>query len=169
VTTAVRPNRAVTIAIRVAVLACAAAVVALLPALHGFAPALVGICAALAVAFPDRVGSGPACAVSVVVAGFGYRGGADISVVHALVFAVALYSLHEATSLAASVPLTAAATVGTARRWIGRSLPGLLAAVLAAVLMAVVGTLSASLVLDVVAVAAVVVVLAAALALLRMS
>jgi hypothetical protein len=168
VTTAARPTRAVTVATRIAVIGCAAAVVALLPAMHGVAASLVGICAAVAVAFPDRVGSGPACVVSVVLAGFGYRGGPDVSVTHALAFAAALYLLHESTSLAASVPLTAAASVATARRWAGRCLPGLLAALLASVLMALVGTLPADPVLDVVALAAVLLALAAALALLRM-
>jgi len=128
--------------VRVAQLLAGAAVLLATPDLRPFEIALVLLGLLLAVLSPGR--TGPAVALLAGALGwvFGYGDHGSPPIGRLIAFTVALYLLHETTTLAGITPLTAVLRPELARRWLRRTVVSLaVAAVLSGLLYALRGGL----------------------------
>lgn len=137
------------LAIRLAVLLISAGSVALIPDAGGAVYGFVAIGTVLAVVAPNRAGALLVLMADVLgwAAAYGWHGSPPL--VRSAVFAIALYVLHAAVALAASVPISAYVQPAIVRQWLMNCVPGVAAAVVVAVAVSAIGRPGGTLGLDI--------------------
>jgi hypothetical protein len=121
--------------IRAVQLAAGVALLLLAPGTRLLVVVLMALGLLGAVVSPSRTGQAVALAAAILGWVFGYGAHGSPPVLQVLAFALALFVLHDATSLAATVPMTADLRPEALRGWLRRSAVALL---VAGVLIAVV-------------------------------
>jgi hypothetical protein len=136
--------------IRAAIVALAGLTTLLVPDAGSALFTVAGAGALLAAAAPAR--SGALVVLGADLLGWMSAYGTDTTapILRTVLFATALYLLHSATALAASVPVRAHVSADVVRTWATRCLPGIGSAVVAGAAVAVIGQAPGSTVLDVV-------------------
>jgi hypothetical protein len=142
------------IAIRIAVVLLSVATTAAIPnpssAVYGFAT----IGTVLAAIAPNRAGAVLVLLADVLGWASAYGSHGSPAPVRTVAFAIALYLLHSAVALAASVPANSFVQPAVVRRWVWHCLPGIGAAIVLGVVVSALGRPSGSLGLDVAGLAA---------------
>jgi hypothetical protein len=142
-------------AVRAAIVVLAAAAIVAVPHAGAAVYAFAALGTVLAVARPAYAGALVVALAALI--GWVVAYGTDVTppIGRAIAFALALYLLHAAVALAASVPVRASISSAVVVAWARRCLPGVAAAVSAAAVLVLIGRPAGSLALDVVGLSAV--------------
>jgi hypothetical protein len=143
------------LAIRLAVIVLSAATAALIPHASGALYGFVVIGTVVAVVAPNRAGALLVMLADVLgwTSAYGWHGHAPT--LRTVVFAIALYLVHAAVALAASVPANAFVPAAVVRMWAWHCVPGVVATVVMGAVLSTLGQPHGSLGLDLVGLAAV--------------